>query len=143
MLSGGQELGPLVNAFDICKRIAPTVPLDANLDEASQLMEHDGLDEIPVVERLTRRFLGLVTGRQIAQALNRVSVSLSTLATRDPNIYWATGYRVTRRHGAGQRGGKNGASTRSARAIQRHGAGRSGREQSPTQASRRLRPIVR
>src|SRR5271168_2213063 len=96
MISGGQELGPLVNAFDICNVHGPTVPLDANLDEASQLMEHDGLDEIPVVERGTGRFLGLVTSRQIAQALNRVSVSLSTLATRDPNIFWATGYRVTR-----------------------------------------------
>lgn len=96
MISGGQELGPLVNAFDISNAHGPTVPLDANLDEASQLMEHDGLDEIPVVERVTQRFLGLVTSRQIAQALNRVSVSLSTLATRDTNIYWATGYRVTR-----------------------------------------------
>jgi CIC family chloride channel protein len=96
MLSGGQELGPLVNAFDICNTHGPTVPLDANLDEASQLMEHEGLDEIPVVERITQRFLGLITSRHIAQALNRVSVSLSTLATRDPNIYWATGYRVTR-----------------------------------------------
>jgi CBS domain-containing protein len=96
MISGGQELGPLVNAFDICNTHGPTVTLDANLDEASQLMEHDGLDEIPVVEYGTRRFLGLITSRHIAQALNRVSVSLSTLATRDPNIYWATGYRVTR-----------------------------------------------
>jgi|HubBroStandDraft_6_1064221.scaffolds.fasta_scaffold13558_2 CIC family chloride channel protein len=96
VIGRGQELGPLVNAFDICNAHGPTVPLDANLDEASQLMEHDGLDEIPVVERVTRRFLGLVTSRQIAQALNRVSVSLSTLATRDTNIYWATGYRVTR-----------------------------------------------
>ncbi len=96
MISGGQELGPLVNAFDISNAHGPTVPLDANLDEASQLMEHDGLDEIPVVDRSSRRFLGLVTSRHIAQALNRVTVSLSTLATRDPNIYWATGYRVTR-----------------------------------------------
>jgi len=96
VISGGQELGPLVNAFDISNAHGPTVPLDANLDEASQLMEHDGLDEIPVVDRATQRFLGLVTSRQIAQALNRVSVSLSTLATRDQNIYWATGYRVTR-----------------------------------------------
>jgi CIC family chloride channel protein len=96
VLSGGQELGPLVNAFDLCNVHGPTVSLDANLDEASQLMEHDGIDEIPVVERNTRRFLGLVTSRQIAQALNRVSVSLSTLATPDSNVYWATGYRVTR-----------------------------------------------
>jgi len=96
MMSGGQELGPLVNAFDICNAHPPTVSLDANLDEASQLMQHEGLDEIPVVELQSRRFLGLVTGRHIAQALNRMSVSLSTLATRDSNIYWATGYRVTR-----------------------------------------------
>jgi CIC family chloride channel protein len=96
VLGGGQELGPLVNAFDLCNTHGPTVSLDANLDEASQLMEHDGIDEIPVVERNTRGFLGLVTSRQIAQALNRVSVSLSTLATPDSNVYWATGYRVTR-----------------------------------------------
>jgi chloride channel protein, CIC family len=96
MISGGQELGPLVNAFDICNAHAPTVTLDANLDEASQLMEHNGLDEIPVVERGTNRFLGMVTSAHIAQALNRVSVSLSTLATRDQSIYWATGYRVQR-----------------------------------------------
>ncbi len=96
MIGGGQEVGPLVNAFDISNTHGPTVPLDANLDEASQLMEHDGLNEIPVVDRNSGRFLGLVTGQHIAQALNRVTVSLSTLATRDANIYWATGYRVTR-----------------------------------------------
>jgi chloride channel protein, CIC family len=96
MLGGGQEVGPLVNAFDISNRHCATVTPDANLDEASQLMEHDGLDEIPVVDRPGGRFLGLVTRQHIAQALNRVTVSLSTLATRDPNIYWATGYRVTR-----------------------------------------------
>jgi CIC family chloride channel protein len=96
MIVSGQELGPLVNAFDICNANCPTVTLDANLDEASQVMEHEGLDELPVIDRISRRFLGLVTSRQIAQALNRVTVSLSTLATRDPNIYWATGYRVTR-----------------------------------------------
>ncbi len=96
MIGGGEELGPLVNAFDICNAHGPVVPLEANLDDASQLMEHDGLDEIPVVDRRSRRFLGLVNGQHIAQALNRVTVSISTLATRDPNIYWATGYRVTR-----------------------------------------------
>jgi CIC family chloride channel protein len=96
MLAGGQEVGPLVNAFDISNTHCATVAPDANLDEASQLMEHDGLDEIPVVDRPGGRFLGLVTRQHIAQALNRVTVSLSTLATRDQNIYWATGYRVTR-----------------------------------------------
>ena len=96
MLGGGKELGPLVNAFDIANTHSATVTPDANLDEAAQSMEHDGLDEIPVVDRVGGRFLGLVTRQQIAQALNRVTVSLTTLATRDQNIYWATGYRVTR-----------------------------------------------
>jgi CIC family chloride channel protein len=96
LLGGGMELGPLVNAFDISKTNYPTVGVDSNLDAAGQLMEHDGLDEIPVVEKVTGRLLAMVTRQHIAQALNRVSVSLSTLATRDQNIYWATGYRVIR-----------------------------------------------
>jgi K+/H+ antiporter YhaU regulatory subunit KhtT len=57
----------------------------------------DALEELPVVETdQGGKFLGLVTRRAIAQTFNRVSVSLSTLATRDSNIYWATGYRVSR-----------------------------------------------
>lgn len=97
LLGGGAELGPLVNAFDIAKVNCPHLTADQNLDFASQLMEQERLDEIPVVERRGGgRFLGLVTRQHIAQALNRVSVSLSALATRDQNIYWATGYRVTR-----------------------------------------------
>ncbi len=96
ILSSGSEVGPLVNAFDIANTNCPTVLATANLDEASQTMEHEGLDELPVVDRPGGQLLGLVTRQHIAQALNRVSVSLSTLATRDQNIYWATGYRVTR-----------------------------------------------
>ncbi|MGB6554960.1 MAG: chloride channel protein [Candidatus Binataceae bacterium] len=97
LLGGGAELGPLVNAFDIAQVNCPHLTADQNLDFASQLMEQERLDEIPVVEKRSGgRFLGLVTRQHIAQALNRVSVSLSALATRDQNIYWATGYRVTR-----------------------------------------------
>jgi len=97
LLGGGAELGPLVNAFDIAQVNCPHLTSDQNLDFASQLMEQERLDEIPVVEKRSGgRFLGLVTRQHIAQALNRVSVSLSALATRDQNIYWATGYRVTR-----------------------------------------------
>jgi len=43
-------LNPLVNAFDIANPNCPTVLATANLDEASQTMEHEGLDEIPVVD---------------------------------------------------------------------------------------------
>jgi len=98
VLASGQELGPLINAYDICRQNCPRVTPDANLDTASQLMEADALEEIPVVERADGggKFLGLVARQNIAQALNRVAVSLSTLATRDNNIFWGTGYRVTR-----------------------------------------------
>jgi CIC family chloride channel protein len=97
LLGGGGELGPLVNAFDIAQVHCPQVTADQNLDFASQSMEQERLDEIPVVDKPHNgRFVGLVTRQHIAQALNRVSVSLSALATRDQNIYWATGYRVTR-----------------------------------------------
>ncbi|HEY6420050.1 MAG TPA: chloride channel protein [Candidatus Binataceae bacterium] len=98
VLASGQELGPLVNAYDICRQNCPSVTPDANLDTASQLMEADALEEIPVVERAAGggKFLGLVARQNIAQALNRVAVSLSTLATRDNNIFWGTGYRVSR-----------------------------------------------
>jgi len=97
LLGGGADLGPLVNAFDIAQENCPQVTADQNLDVASQLMEQERLDEIPVVDQpLGGRFMGLVTRQHIAQALNRVSVSLSALTARDQNIYWATGYRVTR-----------------------------------------------
>lgn len=96
LLGSRAELGPLVNALDLCNAHPPTVSASANLDQAGQLMEHEGLEEVCVVDRATSRFLALVTRQHIAQALNRVTVSLSTLATRDQSIYWATGYRVTR-----------------------------------------------
>ncbi len=96
-LLGGGDLGPLANAFDIAKMQCPELTPDQNLDFASQMMEHEGLDELPVVAELYGgRFLGMLTRQHIAQALNRVTLSLSALATRDQNIYWATGYRVVR-----------------------------------------------
>ena len=96
LLAGGEEVGPLINAFDICRPNPPYVLPDATLDTASQTMEHEGLDELPVVEKYPGRFLGMVTRQHIAQALNRVNVSLASMATRDQGIFWATGYRVMR-----------------------------------------------
>jgi chloride channel protein, CIC family len=97
LLAGGRELGPLVNAYDIaeanCAEVLPT----ENLYSASQIMDHEGIDELPVVERrYGGRFLGLVTRQHIVQALNRVTASVGSIATRDEPIYWASGYRVTR-----------------------------------------------
>jgi CIC family chloride channel protein len=97
MLVRDDSLSPLVNAYDLCLRNPPVVLPDATLDTTSDLMGVDGLEEVPVVERPhDGQFLGLVTRRHIAQALNRVALSLTSLAHGDANINWATGYRVTR-----------------------------------------------
>ena len=97
LLAGGTELGPLVNAFDLCRRNPPVVTSDSNLDQAAQLMEYEALDELPVVESPQGgHFLGLVARRGIAQAFNRVTVSLSAHEIGDRGIFWATGYRVMR-----------------------------------------------
>jgi CIC family chloride channel protein len=97
LLVRDRELSPLVNAYDLCERNPPMVLPDANLDAASELMGVDGLEEIPVSDRPHNgQFLGLVTRRHVAQALNRVALSLTSIARGDSNIYWASGYRVTR-----------------------------------------------
>jgi chloride channel protein, CIC family len=98
MLAGGVELGPLVNAYDLSRQNPPVLAAESSLDQATQLMEYEALEELPVVEHLSFRngkFLGLATRRNIIQALNRVAVSLAATGTREPNIFWATGYRVT------------------------------------------------
>ncbi len=97
VLSSGTELGPLVNAFDLARRNPPVVTPESNLDQVAQMMEYEALDEIPVVEHAHGgRFLGLVSRRNVSQAFNRVTVSLSAQETGDRGIFWATGYRVSR-----------------------------------------------
>ncbi len=97
LLVRDNDLSPLVNAYDLCERNPPQVLPEASLDAASELMGIDGLEEIPVVDHSQGDvFLGLVTRRHLAQALNRVALSLTSIARGDSNIYWATGYRVTR-----------------------------------------------
>jgi chloride channel protein, CIC family len=96
LLGSRAELGPLVNAYDLCRESCPTVTPESNLDETTQVMEHEGLDELPVVDQPhDGHLLGMVARRDVAQAFNRVSVSL-TMAGRDSGISWATGYRVGR-----------------------------------------------
>jgi CIC family chloride channel protein len=96
VISRADDIGPLANAFVVCRKNPPTVTVDSSLDEASQHMERESLDEIAVIDVAHAKFVGLVSRRQIAQALNRVSISISSLATQDQGIYWATGYHVTR-----------------------------------------------
>jgi CIC family chloride channel protein len=99
MLASGTELGALVNAYDLSRQNPPVVTPESSLDEAAQSMEYEALEELPVVEHLSltrRKFLGLVSRRNVVQAFNRVAVSLASTGTREPNIFWATGYRVSR-----------------------------------------------
>jgi CIC family chloride channel protein len=97
VLASGTELGALVNAFDLSRRNPPVVTPESNLDQAAQMMEYEALDEIPVVEHPNGgRFLGLISRRNVSQAFNRVTVSLSAHETGDRGIFWATGYRVSR-----------------------------------------------
>jgi CIC family chloride channel protein len=97
LFAGGRELGPLVNAYDIAEANCAEILATENLYSASQIMEHEGIDELPVVDRrYGGKFLGLVTRQHIVQALNRVTASVGSIATRDEPIYWASGYRVTR-----------------------------------------------
>ncbi len=100
MLSSQADVEGLVNAYDICRRNAPVVMSDSNLDEAVQLMESEDLEELPVVEgtpgRGGNRVIGIAARKEITQVLNRMSVSLSTLASTGTSIFWATGYRLMR-----------------------------------------------
>jgi len=97
LLASGSQLGPLVNAYDLGRPNPPTLTPESSLDEAVQLMEYEALDELPVTDRPHgRTFLGLVSRHAIAHAVNRVSVSLTSFATRERDIFWAAGYRVSR-----------------------------------------------
>ncbi|HKV54635.1 MAG TPA: chloride channel protein [Candidatus Binataceae bacterium] len=107
MLAGGAELGPLVNAYDLSRQNPPLLTPESNLDEALQLIEYEALEELPVVEQPGHgKLLGLVSRRSIAQALNGVTLSLSATGTSEPNIFWASGYRVSRVRVPEHAGGK-------------------------------------
>jgi CIC family chloride channel protein len=100
MLGSEADVAGLVNAYDICRRNCPVVSGDSSLDEAAQLMESEGLEELPVVESAAghrgRHLAGIITRKEIGQVLNRMAVSLSTLANTGTSIFWATGYRLIR-----------------------------------------------
>jgi CIC family chloride channel protein len=100
MLGSQADVVGLVNAYDICRRNCPVVSSDSNLDEAVQLMESEDLEELPVVEGAPggrgHRVVGIAARKEITQVLNRMAVSLSTLANTGTSIFWATGYRLMR-----------------------------------------------
>jgi CBS domain-containing protein len=100
MLGSQADVAGLVNAYDICRRNCPMVSSDSNLDEAAQLMESEDLEELPVVEsaagQRANHLAGIIARKEINQVLNRMAVSLSTLANTGTSIFWATGYRLMR-----------------------------------------------
>ncbi len=97
LLAAGIDLGPLVNAYDLCRRSAPVVTPASNIDEALQAMDFDILNELAVVEAGEKRQLaGIVTRQAIAQAASRAAISLSAVSAADADIPWSTGYRVIR-----------------------------------------------
>ncbi|MGA2411068.1 MAG: chloride channel protein [Candidatus Binataceae bacterium] len=97
VLASGAELGPLVNAYDLCRSNSPVVTPESNLDQAAQSMEYEALEELPVTATPTGgKFLGLVSRRDIAQAFNRVTVSMASMDHTNRGIFWASGYRVSR-----------------------------------------------
>jgi CIC family chloride channel protein len=97
LLATGTDVGRLVNAYDVCRRLSPCVTFDSDVDEALQAMDFDALDELPVVsDRQTRRLIGMVTRQAIAQATSRAAISLSAMSAVGEEIPWSTGYRAIR-----------------------------------------------
>ncbi|MCL5044457.1 MAG: chloride channel protein [Deltaproteobacteria bacterium] len=97
LLASAPELGPLVNAYDLCWRDCPVVGPEADLNEANQLLDIAGLGELPVVNNPTeRKLLGMVAQIDISGVLNRLSLSLTTLAPADKDVFWASDYRLMR-----------------------------------------------
>jgi CIC family chloride channel protein len=97
LLATGIDLGPLVNAYDLCRHSTPVVTPVSNIDEALQAMDFDALSELPVVEAGEKRqLIGVVTRQAIAQAASRAAISLAAVSANDADIPWSTGYRVIR-----------------------------------------------
>jgi len=67
------ELADLVVAEDVATEDAPVLTVDDTLERAMQLFAESDLEELPVVDDLTRRrFVGILTRRQALAARARV-----------------------------------------------------------------------
>lgn len=103
LVTSREGLAKVASAMDVCDAKAPTLLPDTNLDQATRLMEAEGLDEIPVIlAREDRTLVGLLSRISIRNALNRAAVSMVTIARSDTPLTWSTDYRVSQvRVGAG------------------------------------------
>jgi CIC family chloride channel protein len=93
-----EHLGPLVVAHDLADLNVPTLTPDAGLGEAFRLMDAEGLEDIPVVDRANpRRVIGMLSRADLIAAYNRTVAILSTLpvpAWLATESHWSERYRV-------------------------------------------------
>jgi CIC family chloride channel protein len=91
------DLNGLVNAADISRGDFPTVAPKSSLEDALHLMEDELTEELPVISSdRSAQYVGLISRRDIAQALTRATGSVALPSQHDTQIYWSTGYRVAR-----------------------------------------------
>jgi CIC family chloride channel protein len=95
LVTSREELARLGIAADVCDTNPPTIVPDENLDEATRLMEAEGLEEVPVIVTPDdKRLIGLLSRSAIRSALNRAAISMVTVARSDAPIMWSADYRV-------------------------------------------------
>jgi CIC family chloride channel protein len=93
LVTSREDLANLGIAADLCEKNAPTLVLDENLDEATRLMEAEGVEEVPVAG-VDGCLVGLLSRSAIRNALSRAAVSMVMMARSDEPITWSADYRV-------------------------------------------------
>jgi CIC family chloride channel protein len=95
LVTSREDLANLGIAADVCENNPPTLGPDENLDDATRLLEAEGVEEVSVT--LTgehSRLVGLLSRNAIRNALSRAAVSLAKIARSDEPIAWSADYRV-------------------------------------------------
>jgi CBS domain-containing protein len=108
LVTSREDLAKLGIAADVCQTNPPTIVPDENLDQATRLMEAEGLEEVPVIlAHDDKRLVGLLSRSSIRNALNRAAVSMVTVARADAPITWSADYRVAQIRAGAAVGGKS------------------------------------
>ena len=90
LVTSREDLARVAIAADVCETKPPTLVLDANLDQASRLMDAEGIEEVPVIVAPDdKRLVGLLSRSSVRSALNRAAVSMVTVARSDAPIAWS------------------------------------------------------
>lgn len=95
LVTSHEDLARLGIAADVCDRNVPALVPEESLDEATRVMEAEGLEEVPVtVSREDKRLVGLLSRGAIRNTLSRTAVSMVAVARSDEPITWSADYRV-------------------------------------------------